>query len=321
MDVTNPGVVSVASEVYGNPDPNGGQAKWAPRELDVLIPVAADGRPLPPDGGVDASVFSTPKSVKVDTLQGFPATLANFPQIPRQVFVDNQSIGQGSMQEVTPGNPANGFGFVSPADFIVVGSSESFQTNSVDEIISFTIASVLDADNLPHAATSTTTRYYIVITTPPTLTSYPVSMLGRQVTLTSGNYAGANRIIQNYGTNFITLATQDQSVSNGDKVDINTAIGGVLVPGTTFNLAVNRQGSEQVNTAGGSVDVFILPPPQVNVPFPGQADQSQGNVFVSTGSQPGSPIIGSGVQIPNNTRNVSVPDECSVVGLPANVFV
>ncbi|HSB88369.1 MAG TPA: hypothetical protein VLD86_18780, partial [Ilumatobacteraceae bacterium] len=188
---------------------------------------------------------------------------------------------------------------------------------AVDLIDSFTVSAVLDADNLPQAANAATTRYYLVIVTPPTLTGFPVSMLGRQVTITSGAYEGASRFIQNYGGNFITVATQDQSPSNGDFTDINDPGLGVLAPGTTFDLAVNRQGSEQVNTEGGTTDVFIFPPPPVDVPFPPQADQSQGNVFITQGPVP---IIDSGVQVPTAV-NVQVPDECSVVGLPTNVFV
>jgi hypothetical protein len=221
------------------------------------------------------------------------------------------------MQEVVPGDPADGFNFVGPADFVVVGPAESFQTNAVDLIDSFTVSTVLDADNLPQPAGPTTTRYYLVIVTPPALTAFPVSMLGRQVTITSGAYEGASRIIQNYGGNFITVATQDQSPSNGGVADINVIVPGVLAPGTMFDLAVNRQGSEQVNTEGGSIDVFIQPPPPVDVPFPPQADQSQGNIFISQGPVP---IIDSGVVVPTAV-NVQIPDECAVIGLPTNVFV
>ena len=83
---------------------------------------------------------------------------------------------------------------------------------------------------------------------------------------------------------------------------------------------VNRQGSEQVNTGGGTVDVFIQPPPPVNVPFQFPTFGSLGTVDISTGPQPGQPTIGSGVVVPT-ARNVQVPDECQVVGLPKNVFI
>jgi hypothetical protein len=319
MDVTNPGVVNVAAETYGNPDPNGGTAKWTPRELDVLTGAADEGYPLPPNGGADASVFPTPDQVFVDQLLASPPVgYIPTPYAPN-VFVDDQSIGQGSMQPVDPGNPSAGYNFVGPADFIVVGPAESFQTNvSEQDFVTVTLTAVLDADHLPTPAGPTTTRYYLV-TASPSLTSYPVSVLGRQVTfdgnVTAGD-EGAARIIQNYGANFIVVNRDDPSVSNGDVPTMTTP-----QVGDTFQLDVNRQGSEQVNTSGETINVVIFPSPPINVPFPSQSASSQGTVDVSTGPQPGSPYIGSGVRIPNNERNVSVPDECAVVGLPTNVYV
>ncbi len=317
MDVTNPGLTSVANETYGNPDPNGGTARWMPRELDALVAAADQGRPLPPDGGVDASVFPTPIDVLITELVGLLPVSATFPQIADEVFVDEQSIGQGSMQPVTPGNPADGFNFVGPADFVVVGPAESFQTNAVDEIDTFTITNVLDADTLG-APTPSTTRYYLVLATPPALTSFPVSMLGRQITFSADTLTaadqGASRLIQNYGANFITIARDDTTASNGDVPSLTTP-----QVGDTFELAVNRQGSEQVNTEGGTVDVFILPPPVEGIAPVTSPENFLGNVDVWAVPQPGTPFIGSGVAIPN-TRDVSVPDECAVVGLPQNVF-
>ncbi len=318
MDVTNPGLVQVASETYGNPDPNGGTARWTPRELDALTQAANAGYPLPPNGGADASVFPTPDQVFVDQLLASPPVSSLPTPRASEIYVDDQSIGQGSMQPVDPGNPAAGYNFVGPADFIVVGPAESFQTNvSEHDLVTVEITAVLDADHLPTPAGPATTRYYLV-TAAPSLTSYPVSMLGRQVVF-DGNVtaadAGASRNIQNYGASFVVVNRDDPSVSNGDVPTLATP-----QVGDTFQLDVNRQGSEQVNTSGETVNVVIFPPPPVNVPFPSQAASSQGTVDVSTGPQPGAPYVGSGVRVPNNERFVSVPDECSVVGLPKNFY-
>jgi len=59
MDVTNPGLVSVEDETYGDPDPNGGTATWQPRQAGVLQDVADESYPRP-SGDVLSSVFPTP---------------------------------------------------------------------------------------------------------------------------------------------------------------------------------------------------------------------------------------------------------------------
>lgn len=317
MDVTNPGVVNVASETYGNPDPNGGTARWRPRELDLLIQAAGEAFPVPPGAGASSQTFPTPDEIDVDLVPYlFPVSSTPLPDAT-EFNVDEQQLGQGQMVPAEPGNPAAGSVFRGPADFIVIGPAESFQTNSVEEFVSFTISAIYDADNLYAPPGPDTLRYYLVISTPPTLTSYPVSLLGRQVTF-AGNVTPANegaaRRIQNYGTNFITINRDDESVSNGDVPSMSPP-----AVGDTFELAVNRQGSEQVNTEGETTNVFIFPPPPVDVPFPPQADLSQGTVDVSTELPPGTTIITSGTPAPT-ARNVNVSDQSAVVGLPLNVF-
>ena len=315
MDVTNPGLVAVANETYGNPDPNGGRAFAIPRELDALIAAAGYGYPPPADAGAEASVFPTPEQVFPDEEPVFvPPPRVDFPPPFPNVDVSAQSIGQGSMQPVDPGNPAAGYAFVEPADFIVVGPADSFQTNAIDETqTSATITAVLDADNLPHAADASTTRYYLVLG-PPDLTSYPVSLLGRQIifaddTLTAAD-AGASRFIQSYGRNFMVINRDDPLNPDFPTLTLPAA-------GDVIQFDVNRQGSEQVNTSGGTTDVFIAPPPPVNVPNVVPTFGSLGNVAITTGA---APIITSGQIVPTS-RFVSVPDECQVVGLPKNVFV
>ena len=318
MDVTNPGLVSVASETYGNPDPNGGQARWAPRQLDVLVPAADEGYPPPPRAGADSSVFPTPSEVDVNLPPYVPPPSSAYVPPATEFNVDEQQIGQGGMVPVDPGNPAAGSVFRGPADYIVVGPAESFQTNTVDDdIVTAEVAAVLDADNLPALAGPSTTRYYVIVATPPLLTSYPVSLLGRQVVFAGDVTAadeGASRFIQNYGGNFLVINRDDPSTSNGNVPTMT-----VPAAGDTFQFDVTRQGAEQVTTPGETINVTIFPDP---APFESNEPQDGGPTVtanVSTELPPGQTIIASGVVVPT-ARNVSVADQSAVVGLPTNVF-
>jgi len=318
VDVTNPGLVSVAAETYGNPDPNGGTSSPTPLDPKELTAAADEGYPLPPRAGVTSNVFRTPDEITVDELPETPPSSSVIVPPATEIFVDEQQLGQGGMIPADPGNPAAGSVFRGPADFIVVGPAESFQTNVVGEdIVEVTVTIVLDADHLPSAAGPTTTRYYLVVATPPSLTSYPVSLLGRQVVF-NGDVTlpdeGAARPIQNYGANFVVVARDDSTPSNGNVPTMTTP-----APGDTFQLNVNRQGSEQVNTEGGTTDVTIFPPPP---PFEAGDPQDGGTLvdaFPSTELPPGTTVITSGVDVPTAT-NVYVADQSSVVGLPTNVF-
>jgi len=319
-DVTNPGLVDVVDETYGNPDPNGGTAKYQPRELDVLTDAADQGFSPPANAGADSSVFPTPAEIYPDEVAPpSPPVLFDYPPDAPDIDVADQSIGQGSMQLVDPGNPAAGYRFVPVSDFIVVGPAESFQTNAVDETeVPATITAVLDADALPAAATTSTTRYYLELG-PPELTSYSVSLLGRQVIFaddtTTSDDAGASRNIANYGKNFIVINRDDSTESNGDVATLTLPVAGDVI---FFD--VNRQGSEQVNTEGGTIDVYISPSPPVNVPLQFPSFDNIGNVDISTGPQPGQPGITSGTIVPT-ASTVEVADTSQVVGLPTNVFV
>jgi hypothetical protein len=143
-------------------------------------------------------------------------------------------------------------------------------------------------------------------------------MLGRQVvfagdTLTVADQ-GAARLITSYGGNFVVINRDDPTPSNGD-------VPALAVPqaGDALQLDVNRQGSEQVNTAGGTVDVFVLPPPAPFTPTFAPPMRDDGDFDVSTGPQPGTPTITSGTQVPT-ARFVSVPDQSAVIGLPLNFY-
>jgi hypothetical protein len=318
MDVTNPGVVSVASETYGNPDPNGGVSEIILLPSITLVPAANYGHP-PANNGVDASVFPTPAEVDVDQLPVLPPMGSAAIPPAANVNVDDQVMGQGTWQYADPSNHSLGMVFVEPADFIVVGPADSFQTNTteVDEI-TLTVAAVYDADNLFHAPSGSTTRYYLVVGL-PALTSYPVSMLGRQVvfaddTLTTAD-AGAARFITGYGTNFLVINRNDPSESNGNVPTLTDP-----QVGDTMSLDVNRLASEQVNTTAlPTVDVIVAPPPQVNVPFPAQAIAGGSTTNNSTGPQPGSPVITSGTPAPRPAYS-NVIDQ-PAPNLPTNVFV
>jgi len=320
MDVTNPGLVSVESETYGNPSPNGGTVEDVPLETDDLVAAADEGYPKPRND-VQSRVFPTFGNLLVDELPVLAPSSSTPAPRAAEFDVDSQVIGQGTWVWVDPADHAKGKTFVEPSDFTVVGPAESFQTNLVeDEIVTVTVTIVLDADNLPHPPSPSTTRYYLV-TSPPRLTSYPVSLLGRQITFSDDTLTaadqGASRSIQNYGSSFVVINRDDTTVNNGDVPTLTTP-----QSGDTFEVAVNRQGSEQVNTEGGTVDVFISPPPPNFVPAAAPPAAATVDADVSTGPQPGEVVITSGVAVPT-AINVNVPDQPPSVGpgLPSEIYV
>jgi hypothetical protein len=314
MDVTNPGLVSVADQTYGNPDPNSGPALLTPEQLDVLTAAGNQGYP-PAGNGVDSSVFPTPANVVV-TGANQVGNVANVPTpAATEVNLDTVVIGQGSWQDTPDGKK-----FVPPSDFIIVGPAESFQTNVTESTtVTRTVTAVYDADSLYNAPTSTTTRFMLVVGL-PNFTSYPVTVLGRQITFTDDTITvdnqGANRIITGFSTNYVVIDRYDPTEDDG-----NVASMDIPQVGDTFILDIQRAGSEQVNTKSlPSTDVFIFPPPPTFVPDPPQALQDLGEVDVSTGPQPGTPIITSGTAAPTAV-NVYVADQSTSVGLPTNVNI
>ena len=316
-DVTNPGSVSVADEVEGNPDPNGGTSQAVPEQDGDLVSAEAQGYPPAP---VDAEVFPTPVEVEVGPDVPLLPVLSDTVPHAAEVYVDEQSLGLGGMVPVDPLDPSKGLNFLSPAEFTVAGPTISVQTNRAEDTAALvTVAAVLDADHLPAPAGAATTRYHLVVATPPVLTSFFVSLLGRQVvfaldTLTPGDQ-GAARVITGYGGNFVVVDRDDESVSNGDVPQL-----ALPQAGDTFVVQTYREGSEDVSSTGDApVDVFVLPPPPSFVPSPAQALLDRGDVDVSTGPQPGAPIVSSGTPAPT-AITVEVADQSLVVGLPVNVF-
>ena len=315
-DVTNPGLVSVADEAEGNPDPNGGTAQWRPRDVGELEAAADQGYPPAP---VDAEIFPTPEEEVVTGV--VPLLPVDFTLEPdaSEVSVAAQSIGQGQMVPAEPGNPAAGYLFRSPDEFVVVGPAQSFQTNRAEtDRVNVTVAAVLDADDLPNPADADTTRYFLVVGTPPLLTSYPVSILGRQVvfaddTLTVGD-RGAARVITGYGGNYVVIDRDDPEPGNGDVpvMDLPAA-------GDVFAIYVGREASEDVSSTGpAAADVFVLPPPPDFVANPAQALSDQGDVFVS---QVPVPTVTSSEAVPSALDSYPAEQSNLGPGLPANVFV
>ena len=308
MDVTNPGLTNVANQVYGNPSPNGGSALLIPEELDTLAKAAAQAYP-PPGNGVSATTFPTPAQVIVTGNPGVPVTLSSKVPFATEVIVNEQSSQIG----------------IQPDEFLVVGPNQSVQTNnSKDTTTLCTITGVYDADSLYNAANGGTIRYLLTVA-PPSLTSYPISVLGRQITFaddtTTAADQGANRIITGFGGNYVVIDQSDSDLTDDGGVPTLTP----PVIGDTFWLNVQREGSQQVNfDTGITVDVTIQPAPPVNVPLPDQAllvqDGFNGGVNNSTGAQPNTPIITSGVQVPT-AINVEVSKQATTAGLPTNVYI
>ena len=163
-----------------------------------------------------------------------------------------------------------------------------------------------------------TTRYKLYVT-PSDLISFGISMLGRQITFDQDSEnPGAVRNITGYASNWIVIDQENPA-------DAYIPVLQTPQPGDTFTLDVQRQGSEVITSGTGIVqDVTLLPiPAAAPPPVPFTADvfpQGQAIVAVSTGPQPGQPIITSGVPAPT-AINVNVADQPPIgVGLPPNVF-
>jgi hypothetical protein len=174
------------------------------------------------------------------------------------------------------------------------------------------------AGNWSHtASTNFTTRYRLGVS-PGDLTSFGISLLGREIvfddsTLTVAD-RGASRLVGYYGVDYVV-------VSRSDLDDDSVPVMAKPQAGDAFTLYVQREGSEVFTDQSGQVtDVVVAPPPPVFVPSPSQGLSSQGNVDVSVGPQPGAPVTTSGTLVPT-ARNVNVADQSTVVGLPRNVFV
>jgi hypothetical protein len=180
-------------------------------------------------------------------------------------------------------------------------------------------------------ATYLTTRFLLVVS-PPALTSYPISILGRQIVFTDDTIttqiAGAVRAITGYSTNYLVVDS-----SNPDDPNVPSLVVEVTPPppppgvfafpqvGDTFLLDVQRQGAQDISrTNSPTLDVVILPPPPQFQPNPNQALENQGTTEVAFVRQPGQPIINSGTSAPT-AITVQVADQATTVGLPVNVFV
>jgi hypothetical protein len=297
MDYTNPGVVEAEDEVYQSPDPNGGTAEAVPRQTGALVPVANYAR-KPATNGVSASLYATPAENSADApVYVPPVPSAPVPPAP-EVVVANQCLTG-----------------VNTPDFVVVGPADSFQTNATTEdLVTLTISGVHDADRLPNPPSPATTRYYLSVVTPPVLTAFPVSLLGRQLIFTSGVDADAARFITGYGASFVVINKDDLTDDNGGMPTLDDPS-----PGDTLTVDVARQASEQVNTTGETVNVVVAPPPPVNVPLPPQGILGGGSTNQSTGPQPVPPPLTSGVDVPSAV-DVDVADQPPPT-FPANVFV
>jgi hypothetical protein len=322
-DVNNPGQVSVEGETYGNPDPNNGDVLLVPEQLDALTDVGEQGYPRA-SNDVDATTFPTPSEVAVTQVPTGGVVQSTVVPPAVEVNVDESVLGQGVWVPVDPMDPSAGKRFVTPGEFLVVGPDQSIQTNnSKATTVLRTITAVYDADNPWNAPTPTTTRFMLVVGQ-PTLTNYPISILGRQIvfaddTITVGDQ-GAVRNITGFSTNYVVVNSDnpnDQVVPSLINTDAPT---GPQI-GDTFTLDVQRQGAEDISRESlPTINVVISPPPLVDVPNPGQALNNRGTIDVSTGPQPGQPIITSGTPTPT-AINVQVADQATSVGLPVNVNI
>jgi hypothetical protein len=322
-DVNNPGQVSVEGEVYGNPNPNGGTVTLTPEELAALTQAANQGYP-PAVNGVDSTTFPTPVEVTISQVPTGQRVLAYYEPNATEVNVDEQVLGQGVWVLVDPLNPALGKRFVPPGEFLVVDSQTTIQTNeSVATTVLCTITGVFDAGNLWNAPTVDTLRLLLTVSA-PALTSYLVSVLGREITFSEDtltpDIGGAVRTITGFGRNFLAINVNNP---NDSEVPSLITLPGPVMPavGDTFWLNVQREGAQAVSQdVTTPIEVVILPQPPAFVPNAGQSLVNDGTFEIALGRQPNLPIITSGTQVPT-AITVQVADQSSVNGLPKNVFI
>jgi hypothetical protein len=314
MDVTNPGLVNVANQAF-NPSTSV-QSLAIPEDDDVLVPVADQGSPLARNytSTKDGTVTRGPTPTQEIVINQSPASPSqNLGQIPGIAplflpFPQNEIVNTVEQQIVPQAQTS---------EFTVAGPTTSIQTNqNNDTQRSYVVTSVLDADT-GQAPGVSTTRYKLGVS-PSDLMSFGISLLGRQIvfddnTLTASD-AGATRFVSFYKAGYLIINQQEP----------NDPIIPVLTTpqvGDAFYLFIQRQGSEMFSESlGTAIDVTIFPPPAINTPSPPQAALSQGNIEISTGPQPGAPIITGGVQVPT-AINVKVASQATAVGLPTNVYI
>jgi hypothetical protein len=165
--------------------------------------------------------------------------------------------------------------------------------------------------------TNITTRYRLGVN-PADLTSFGISILGRELVFDDDTVTvadrGASRLVAYYGAGYVVVNRSDP---DDDTVPVMVA----PQAGDAFTLYVQREGSEVfTDLSGQTTDVTIAPPPPVFVPDPAQGQASLGTVDVTVGPQPGEVVLTSGVLVPT-ARNVNVADQATSVGLPKNVFI
>jgi len=297
MNVTNPGLVNVANQSYDSP--LGVDALLYP--TPVTTEVANDAE-LRPTNDVGSETFPTPTEnlvsddVNVGASQDFGVPVA----VETEVNVMAQSL-------------------VSPnvASFLVVGPNETVQTNTTAETeAGFTVTAVQDADT-NGVPSGTTTRYRLFIT-PATLTAYPFSFIGREMMFnedtTTPNDRGAVRNITGYANNYIVINkvdTSDTDVPSLTNPDI----------GDTFIVDTERNGPEVLSfELNPAIDVTILPGAVPQDPVSNNVFSSSGSTNITTGAQPGFPVMTSGEAAPT-AINVEIANQSTTVGLPVNVYV
>ena len=303
-DVTDSGLVNVANQAF---KPTLGVDSLAiPENSNVLVPVA-DQEQSPAVNGVDSEVFPTPSESDVAEQTAIPVSQDfGIPPGVAPLFlpfpIDNLKNNVAN-QNLTAGNPG---------EYTVAGPDLSIQTNQTsDTKKTFVISSVRDADT--NLTPSVATTRYLLKVVPADLSSLGVTMLNRQIVFTDGPNEDASRIITGYGSNFIVIDRNDPD----DSVTPSLATPQI---GNAFTIDVQRQNSEVISRSTGTFqDVTILPPPLVNQPTGLPNENFQGTTDVSTGTQPGNPVIASGVSVPASI-NVNVSEQDAVIGLPVNVF-
>jgi hypothetical protein len=263
MDVTNPGLVSVADQVAGNPSvsPSGGSLA-VPRQGDVLEPVADDGYPLGTEVSltVDGSTRTFPTPAEVLAGSEAPATLPqDFSQVPgtapTYAPTPQVNLADTIAQQQVPG--------VNVTE-VVVGPDSNIQTNRNEESErGYLVTTVLDADTggpvVDPAVPVTGTFSAVFDGGGGTLTlaspaPFPPSIVDGvivNVASTSGEVINANAAIS--GVTSLAGTVSAVSPSTGGKVTVSspTALPAGLVDGQPVTLATGVPAYDGARAASG----------------------------------------------------------------------
>lgn len=310
MDVTNPGLVSVADQVVGRPS-TAVDSLAVPRDVGQLVPAADEGYPLAEEVNLAAdgssTTFPTPSVVLAgEQVQASPSqdrgqvpgTAPTYAPTPQASISDSPQPGPG----------------VDVAEFLVAGPSTSIQTNrGPDTEQQYAVTSVRDADTggpVVEPPTTTSGTFVAVLDAgggnlflvspaplPPAVTDGVVLSVTASVTAYSGS-AVVNRVTSlgpgtivaagDAGGGKVTLSSPaplPAGLTSGQPVLLATSVAGYDGARAVSNVTSVPPGTfAKVVSAGGGTKIEVVCAALVPAALvPGKFATLSGSVYTSTG--------------------------------------